>query len=125
MPRARVLAGWVLAVVVVAAFSVAPRGGLLTPSASAQNIQGMRTVKGAVVSADSNPVPAATVFLENQKSKSIRSYTSDSKGHFNFAQVTMVDDYDIWAEKDGKKSATKTVSSWDARAEFVTDLKLK
>jgi hypothetical protein len=46
-------------------------------------------------------------------------------GHFYFAQVNMAEDYDLWAEKGGKKSATKTVSSWDSRKTFVNDLKLK
>lgn len=85
----------------------------------------MRVVSGAVVDADSNPVVGATVFLKNQKTKAIRSYTSTAKGHFYFAQVNMADDYDLWAEKDGKKSPTKTVSSWDTRKEFISDLKLK
>ena len=37
----------------------------------------------------------------------------------------MAEDFDLWAEKDGKKSAVKTVSSWDARKDFISDLKLK
>jgi hypothetical protein len=37
----------------------------------------------------------------------------------------MTDDYDLWAEKEGKKSPTKTVSNWDARKEFSTELKFK
>jgi hypothetical protein len=37
----------------------------------------------------------------------------------------MAEDYDLWAEKDGKKSATRTVSSWDSRADFECELKLK
>jgi len=85
---------------------------------------GMRVVSGAVLDSD-DPVIGATVFLKNQKTKAIRSYSSTEKGHYYFAQVTMVDDYDLWAEKGGKKSAVKTVSSWDSRKEFVSDLKLK
>ena len=92
--------------------------------AHAQNL-GQRNVAGLVVDADSAPVHGATVFLKNQKTKSIRSYTSASNGSFRFAQVNMSDDYDLWAEKDGKKSSTKTVSNWDARKEFSTELKLK
>jgi hypothetical protein len=37
----------------------------------------------------------------------------------------MADDYDLWAEKDGKKSATKSISSWDSRPNLEVDLKLK
>ena len=94
------------------------------PVAEAQNM-GMRVVSGAVLDADSNPVVGALVFLRNQKTKAIRSYTSAEKGHYYFAQVNMAEDYDLWAEKNGKKTAVKTVSSWDARKEFITDLKMK
>ena len=92
--------------------------------AQAQNL-GQRNISGSVVEGDSNPVAGATVFLKNQKTKAIRSYTSGKDGRFRFAQVNMTDDYDLWAEKDGKKSANKTVSSWDTRKEFETELKMK
>ncbi|MGB6193520.1 MAG: carboxypeptidase-like regulatory domain-containing protein [Terracidiphilus sp.] len=92
--------------------------------ASAQNL-GQRTVAGSVVDGGSSPVPGATVFLKNEKTKAIRSYTSGQNGRFRFAQVNMAEDYDLWAEKDGKKSAAKTVSSWDARKDFETELKMK
>jgi hypothetical protein len=106
------------------AISGGSRGTLATPAAWGQNL-GQRTVSGTVLSASSDPVVGATVFLKNQKTKAIRSYTSTADGHYHFAQIDMSDDYDLWAEKDGKKSATKTVSSWDARKDFVSDLKLK
>lgn len=96
----------------------------LAPAAAAQNL-GERTVTGTVLSAASQPVVGATVFLQNEKTKSIRSFTSLGNGHFHFAQVDKDQDYDLWAEKNGRKSAVKTVSSWDARTEFVSDLKLK
>lgn len=92
--------------------------------AAAQNL-GQRSVSGSVVDAGGDPVAAATVFLKNQKSKAIRSYTSAKDGRFHFAQVNMAEDYDLWAEKDNRKSPTKTVSSWDARKEFETELRIK
>jgi len=92
--------------------------------AQAQNM-GQRVVEGSVVDASSATVAGATVFLKNLKSKSIRSYTSEAGGKFYFAQVNMIDQYDLWAEKDGRKSPTKTVSSWDERKDFTTELKLK
>lgn len=97
----------------------------LPPAAAAQNVGGERTVSGTVLSASSAAVSGATVFLKNEKTKSIRSFTSLSNGHFFFAQVAKDQDFDLWAEKDGKKSAVKTVSSWDARNYFIEDLKLK
>ena len=93
-------------------------------AAQAQNL-GQRVVTGFVTGADSTPVVGATVFLKDLKSKNIRSYTSVEKGRFRFAQVNMAEDHELWAEKDGKKSAVKTVSSWDARKEFEVELKLK
>ena len=93
-------------------------------SAQAQNL-GQRVVTGTVVDADSTPVAGATIFLKDLKSKSIRSFTSTDKGRFRFAQVSMSKDHELWAQKDGKKTAVKTVSSWDARKEFEVELKLK
>jgi hypothetical protein len=96
----------------------------LATQAKAQNI-GQRAVTGTVMDPGATPVAGATVFLRNGKTKSIRSYTTAKDGRFRFTQVNMAEDYDLWAEKDGKKSATKPVSSWDARKEFETELKIK
>jgi len=93
-------------------------------TAHAQNV-GQRSVSGLVLDPESAPVQGATVFLKNSKTKAIRSYTSASNGRFRFAQVNMTDDYDLWAEKDGKKTATKTVSSWNATKDYETELKMK
>jgi len=108
------------------AAGVIPSGpsGALAPAAHAQNF-GERTVSGTVLNAESAPVSGATVFLKNQKTKTIRSFSSIANGHFHFAQVNMAEDFDLWAEKDGHKSSVKTVSSWDARKDFISDLKLK
>lgn len=114
-----------LAVLAAGVFLLPSSNGLIgAPAAHAQNI-GQRTVTGTVFDAESNPVEGAIVFLQNQKNKTIHSYTSDSKGQFNFAQVDMTQDFNLWAEKGGKKSAVKVVSSWDSRKDWVGDLKIK
>lgn len=119
---AREIAG---AAVVLSMLGVGSSGGHLGMlTAQAQNF-GQRVVIGSVIDDASANVPGATVFLRNVKTKSIRSYTSDKDGHFRFAQVNMADDFDIWAEKNGKKSPLKTVSSWDTRKEFACELKMK
>jgi len=124
MSRASWLAAVAVGLIVSVGFPAGPRGASFAPAAWSQNL-GQRTVSGTVSNTASDPVVGATVFLKNQKTKAIRSYSSTADGHFHFAQVNMSEDFDLWAEKDGKKSAVKTVSSWDARKDFITELKLK
>ncbi|MGA3080450.1 MAG: carboxypeptidase-like regulatory domain-containing protein [Terracidiphilus sp.] len=127
--RRSLAAGAAFALLAAGIVPLGPRAGEsgfdLGPfAAQAQNL-GERVVMGAVVDADSVPVAGATVFLKDLKSKNIRSYTTTDKGRFRFAQVYMAEDHELWAEKDGKKTAVKTVSSWDTRKEFEVELKLK
>lgn len=121
----RLRARW--AAVVALALLVAgmgPFSQLGPPTVQAQNF-GQRVVNGRVEDASEAAVSGATVFLRNAKTKSIRSYTSASDGRFRFVQATMSDDYDLWAEKDGRKSATRTISSWDTRKEVEEVLRIK
>jgi Carboxypeptidase regulatory-like domain len=92
--------------------------------AEAQNF-GQRTIQGKVIGDDDAPTGGATVFLKNLKTRGIKSFTSTVDGSFRFAQVGMVDDYEVWAQLDKKKSAVKTVSSFDSRKQVEFDLKLK
>lgn len=114
-------AGVAFAVLLTVFASQGLRGGF---AAQAQNL-GQRVVMGSVLDGNSAAVAGATVFLKDLKSKTIRSYTSDGKGRFRFVQVNMAVDHELWAEKDGRKTAVKTVSSWDARKEFEVELKMK
>jgi hypothetical protein len=125
MRRTHVLAGVALALLTAGTVPGGPAGALLAPAlALAQNL-GQRVVIGTVIDSASSPVAGATVFLKDLKNKSIRSFTSDPHGRFRFTQVDMAQDHELWAEKEGRKSAVKTVSEWDARKEFETELKLK
>ena len=125
MSRITWLAAIVCGLLALGAVPAGPRSALLAPAAAWGQNMGTRTVSGTVLNANSQPVAGATVFLKNQKTKTIRSFTSLDNGHFDFAQIDMSVDYDLWAEKNGKKSAAKTVSSWDSRKDFVTELKFK
>jgi len=103
-----------------------PSSGLqLGPqSALAQNF-GQRTIHGKTVDDTETPVGGVTVFLKNVKTRNVKSFTSLPDGNFRFAQVGMVDDYEVWAERGKAKSAVKTISSFDSRKDVQFDLKLK
>jgi hypothetical protein len=120
--RIRLAAGVTAAVLALGI--VSPARQAIWPAAQAQNL-GQRVVDGMVQNADSAPIQGATVFLRSTKTKSIRSYTSAADGKFRFAQVNMNEDHELWAEKDGRKSAVKSISSWDTRKEIYADLKIK
>jgi hypothetical protein len=124
MSRASWLAAIACALLALGAFPATSTCVLSAGAAWGQNL-GDRTVSGAILDVSSQPVVGATVFLKNEKTKAIRSYISTAGGHYRFSQVDMSVDFDLWAEKDSKKSAIRTVSSWDDRKEFVLDLKIK
>ena len=60
--------------------------------------------------------------LKGKANVSVQSLDAQMKAEI---QVSMMDDHELWAEKDGKKSAVKTVSTWDTRTEFECELKVK
>lgn len=122
--RTVLLTGVACAALAAGTVPVSLPDGLLGPAAQAQNF-GMRVVRGYVLDANSAASTGATVFLRDLKTKSIRSYTTAADGKFQFTQVDMAEDHELWAEKDGKKSATKTISSWDERKDFVCELRFK
>ncbi len=121
------MAAAVLGIVPTGTFQSAQtaRGGSLGPlMAEAQNF-GQRTIQGKVLDDTETPVTGATIFLKNLKSRTVKSFTSTPDGAFRFAQVGMIDDYEVWAEKGKSKSPVKTVSSFDSRKIVEYDLKLK
>jgi hypothetical protein len=118
-------AGVLLALFAAGFVSLGSRGGFIGPDvAVAQNL-GNRVVFGNVLDSDSTPVVGATVFLKDLKSKAIRSYATVEKGRFRFAGVNMAEEHELWAELNGKKTAVKTISTWETRKEYEVELKLK
>jgi len=86
----------------------------------------LRTVRGVVIDKSSeDPVPSGVVFLKNSRTNAVRSYISDEEGNYRFSGLDPNADYEIHAEKDGAKSATHTISSFDSKKEIVLNLKIE
>jgi hypothetical protein len=85
----------------------------------------LRTVHGVTTDKSDTPVPAAVVFLKNLRNNAVRSYIADEQGNYRFSGLDPNVDYEIHAEKDGAKSPTRTVSSFDSRKDIVLNLKLE
>jgi hypothetical protein len=86
----------------------------------------LRTVRGVVSDKSSDdPVPSAVVFLKNTRTNAVRSYIADEQGNFRFSGLDPNTDYEIHSEKDGAKSSTHTISSFDSKKEIVLNLKIE
>ena len=85
----------------------------------------LKTVRGVVIDKSENPVPAGVVFLKNTRTNQVRSYIADNSGNFRFSGLDPNADYELHAEKDGAKSQTRNISSFESRMDIVTNLKLE
>jgi cellulase/cellobiase CelA1 len=84
----------------------------------------LRTVRGTVVDKEESPVETAVVYLKNARTQDIITHLSDSDGTFRFSGLDLNVDYEIHAEREGWTSATRSISNFDNRKEFVLTLKL-
>lgn len=100
-------------------FAVAAAG------AQAKHDSQLKTVRGVVLEKGDAPVASAVVFLKNTRTNQVRSYIADNEGNYRFSGLDPNADYELHAEKDGAKSQTRSVSSFESRMDIVLNLKLE
>ena len=74
-----------------------------------------RTLTGTVLDKNDAPIPNAVVYLKNEKTLTVRTYFAQKDGTYRFPQLERNVDYEVYAELNGKRSDTKTVSQFDDR----------
>jgi hypothetical protein len=115
MKNARQLVGLVIALLLFVSFG---------SGQEAKHESQLRSVRGVVTDKADTPIPTAVVFLKNTRTNAVRSYIADETGNYRFSGLDPNTDFEVHAEKDGAKSPTRTISSFESRKELVVNLKL-
>lgn len=83
-----------------------------------------RLLFGKVLDRQDNPLPNAVVYLTNVRTRDVKTYIVGQDGTYRFPSLSNGIDYEVYAQYNGHKSDTKSVSQFDDRTQVYIDLKL-
>jgi Carboxypeptidase regulatory-like domain len=83
-----------------------------------------RTLTGSVLDKGDQPVPNAVVYLKDTKTLAVKTFIAQNDGTYRFPGLSTNIDYEVYAQRDGKKSATKVLSQFDDREQARINLKI-
>ena len=83
-----------------------------------------RLLTGKVLDHGDNPLPNAVVYLTNTRNRAVKTYIVGSDGSFRFPALAPNIDYEVYAQFQGHKSDSKTVSQFDNREQVSINLKV-
>jgi len=83
-----------------------------------------RLLFGKVLDPQDNPVPDAVVYVTNTRTRSVKTYIVGKDGSYRFPALSSAIDYEVYAQFNGKKSDTKSVSQFDDRSQVYLVLKV-
>jgi hypothetical protein len=82
-----------------------------------------RLLYGKVLDKQDNPVAGAIVYLTNTRTHAVKTYIIGQDGTYRFPGLSSVD-YEVYAQYNGHKSDTKSVSQFDDRPQVYIDLRI-
>jgi hypothetical protein len=82
----------------------------------------LKSLAGSVLGSGDAPLANAIVYLKNTKTLTVRTFITEKDGKYRFNALSPNVDYEVYAEYNGKKSDTKTLSSFDNRADAYINL---
>src|SRR5919204_1449029 len=74
-----------------------------------------RLLTGKVTGKQEQPLPNAVVYLSNTRTRAVKSFIVGQDGVYRFPALSPNIDYEVYAQHEGHKSDTKTVSQFDTR----------
>src|SRR5271168_2837653 len=82
-----------------------------------------RLLLGKVLDQQDNPVVNSVVYLTNMRTHAVKTYIVGQDGTYRFPGLSTTD-YEVYAQYNGHKSDTKSVSQFDDRSQVYIDLKV-
>jgi Carboxypeptidase regulatory-like domain len=83
-----------------------------------------KVLLGKVLDAGDNPLAGAVVYLTNTRTRAVKTYIAGKDGDYRFPGLTENTDYEVYAQFQGHKSDTKSLSQFDSRATVSVNLKI-
>lgn len=103
-------------------FSAAQEVYLGSDTVSDKNQPQLRNVSGQVFTKSDSPISEAVVYLKNTKTLTVKTFITEKDGGYRFPGLSPNVDYEIYADYQGQKSPTKTISSFDTRTTVTLNL---
>ena len=84
-----------------------------------------RSLTGTILSQRDAPLPHAVVYLKDTRTLAVKTYIANPDGSYQFNGLSPNQDYQIYAEFNGDRSGTKTLSSFDSRPNPTMNLHIE
>ena len=111
--------------IAAAQYTPGPKGGSTgPPPPERQKGPQLRSVNGRVTGDTDAPLKDAIVYIKNTRTLAVKTYIADDAGKYQFNALLPNTDYEIFAESKGKKSDTRTLSSFDSRKDVTINLQI-
>jgi len=83
-----------------------------------------RLLTGRVTDKQDSPLGGAIVYLSNTRTRGVKTFIAGQDGVYRFPALSPSIDYEVYAQYEGHKSDTKTVSQFDTRPTVNINLKI-
>lgn len=83
-----------------------------------------KVLTGRVVDRGDNPLAGSVVYLTNTRTRAVKTYIAGKEGDYRFPGLAPNTDYEVYAQYQGKRSDSKTVSQFDSRMQPTINLKI-
>jgi len=96
-----------------------------SPSFAKDKSEAGRLLTGKVFDQQDSPLSNAVVYLTNPRTRApIKTYIVGADGTYRFPALSPNVDYEVYAQFQGKRSDTKTVSQFDNRQQVNINLRI-